>query len=61
VVARGHGHSHEQLWPVGMVIAAGDPVSLLGRNHQLPGPTHYAIVSPLHDVLKSVDAKLYAG
>ena len=58
VVARLNGPNDEgQLWPVGMIIAAGDPVTLLPKGTATP--RRYAVVSPMREVLNSLGAELW--
>lgn len=53
------GHSRSQLLPVGMVVAAGDPATLIEDGTELP--YQFAIVSPMADVLDDLKAELLVG
>jgi hypothetical protein len=50
------GHVKYQLLPVGMVVAAGDPATVVLDQKDLP--PQYTIVSPMKHILNGFDAEL---
>jgi hypothetical protein len=55
---KGH-HGKSQLLPVGMVIAAGDPATLIPKGKTIP--PQYTVVSPMKAVLEALEAELLVG